>query len=82
MNVSIGALRWIDSYLTRRSQLTKVKGVEANVIDIGVLQGSNLRASTFHIVYYADDTAILVTGNNLMLFAIHSLKSGLRYQPG
>ena len=79
MNMSDTVLCWIDSYLSSRNQLAKVNGAESEYrkVNFGVPQGSILGPLLFvlyinslpsvidsEVFLYADDTAILVKGDN------------------
>ena len=91
-NLSDEVLCWFEDYLTGRTQVTKVNGVESNALNVvcGVLQGSRLGPLIF-LMYvnslpgvstrctpylYADDTALVVTGDS-ELDIVESLRSDL-----
>ena len=80
LNMSPQVLNWLHSYLTDRTQITRVNGKASDpgVLKCGVPQGSILGPLIF-ILYlnrsptmlkdsecfmYADDTAIICMGNN------------------
>ena len=78
MNMSPQVIHWFENYLSNRHQVTKVNGVESNyrILECGVPQGSILgpllfvlyinqlpSALTSDCFLYADDTAIVCTGN-------------------
>ena len=80
LNMSPAVLKWFESYLTPRLQITRVNGKDSNSLNIvcGVPQGSILGPLLF-VLYinrlpsvinsdcflYADDTAIVCTGNTV-----------------
>ncbi len=81
LNISYRSIRWFDSYLSERTQVTKVGKCESDSgsLSCGVPQGSIMGPLLF-ITYinslpealdgfmtflYADDTAILTTANNI-----------------
>ena len=86
-------LKWIESYLTGRTQYVVFDGKESEVrtVQCGVLQGSILGpllfilnmndicnvSDLFFAIMYADDTSLLVTGNDLYSL-IASLNNALK----